>query len=497
MSELYALRVFKFVYQILSLALFGTGVLLFLKRYFPVQKKYNALIFLTILISGFSNYDYLPQTLSYNSWSLILSLVFWFGLLTTLALREHRYRYFMNILIGFTLFLLLYAKLPNAVFLGFFYVLTNVLFLRKQIIINLLCGLAGALIGLFFLFHSFDFFYTSTLGILNDISGSDHASMSLYVEQFKDYFRNIIGYRLLIYEFIALVILIILRRWYMLKMMWMLGVILWNAYYSCQFFSGNSSMITNDFNFIAFFLINGIFVTAAFWNQKISSRYEILFIILILLATPFALAIGTNNPIFYTLSHSLVYVVAAVYALGYLIPGNFVIYYFNLYAIFISFFIISILTQGFYRTPYRQTALGKKNLPLFFSERLHTIKEDEKRFGFLYSLYYKMKKNNSDNDPVSATLAYVGSEYISRSEVFPLFSLPNPHYSMKSVRDILANTDFKGKKLFMVISQADVKKAEFVDELKKNHVDLKNDYLLCDSLYAPDNSEYIYFYKAK
>jgi hypothetical protein len=153
--------------------------------------------------------------------------------------------------------------------------------------------------------------------------------------------------------------------------------------------------------------------------------------------------------------------------------------------------------QGFYTTPYRQTSLKEKNLPLFFSERLQAIKEDEKRFVFLYSLYYKMKKNNPNNDPVTSTLAYVGSEYISGSEVFPLFSLPNPHYSMKSVKDILANADFKGEKLFLVLSQADVNKEGFVETLAENHVDLKNDYLLCDSLYSSDNAEYIYFYKAK
>ena len=67
------LRIAKLFYQTLAIIMFCISFFAFLKSknhlLIPVQKL---LIITTALIASYINYDYLPMTMSYNSWSLIL-----------------------------------------------------------------------------------------------------------------------------------------------------------------------------------------------------------------------------------------------------------------------------------------------------------------------------------------------------------------------------------------------------------------------------------------
>ncbi len=81
LNDLYSLRLFKLIYQLLFLGIFARAFFLFAIRNLKAKRNNVLLLSVLVIISGLSNYDYLPMTLSYNSWSLNFGLLFWSGLL--------------------------------------------------------------------------------------------------------------------------------------------------------------------------------------------------------------------------------------------------------------------------------------------------------------------------------------------------------------------------------------------------------------------------------
>src|ERR1700752_897952 len=69
------LRIAKIVYQSLAVLFFCYGMFKFFDlKHYQVSLKERLFIVVIALMLSYCNYDYLPMTLSYNTWTLILSL---------------------------------------------------------------------------------------------------------------------------------------------------------------------------------------------------------------------------------------------------------------------------------------------------------------------------------------------------------------------------------------------------------------------------------------
>ncbi len=488
---LYQLRLFKFFYQTIGLILFCISLYHFFKNKFPQHIKISLVTILLIFISGYSNYDYLPQTLSYNSWSLILALFFWTCFLFILTSKNKKTEIGLNLIIGFILTCLFYSKLPNALVLLGFLAAYYLFFKRSGVLLSAASVLIGLVLALLFLWSNYVTFKTISGEMFNDMLNVNHAGIGLYIEQIKDFALNFNLYLVLLEVLIGVGLFFIKGK---LKYLLLLIPIVINSTASLNCFGGNGFQVNNDFTFVFLLLINFVFLFIVFKNE-LKINKEMLLIFLMLLASPLLLAVGTNNSLFYTSSQLMVFFIAAAVIISLSCFNAYTFAWVNLTAVFMAVFILSILSQGMFLKPYRQTSLNDKNLPMFFSNEMKGIYESKERFILFYKLNEMVKRNNPNQYPISASFPYLGASYLSENTNMPMFWLPDPSYGLSKVKDFFKIPKFKDEKMFILLSSKDAANAEYIKVLRDNHIDIGNALKLCDSLYIDYNKEFIYFYK--
>jgi hypothetical protein len=115
-ATLINLRLAKLIYQLIAVLFFVWSLL----RYFNFKSivldtKQKAFVFIIIVVTSFGHYDYLPMTLSYNSWSLILMLMCFGFILTEFTTSLKSIAILTSLSVGFLCFSMFLAKLPNGI----------------------------------------------------------------------------------------------------------------------------------------------------------------------------------------------------------------------------------------------------------------------------------------------------------------------------------------------------------------------------------------------
>ena len=113
-ATLINLRLAKLIYQLIAVLFFVWSLL----RYFNfkgimLNLKQKAFVFIIIVVTSFGHYDYLPMTLSYNSWSLILILMCFGLILLEFTITSKSIAILTSLSVGFLCFsLFLASSLP-------------------------------------------------------------------------------------------------------------------------------------------------------------------------------------------------------------------------------------------------------------------------------------------------------------------------------------------------------------------------------------------------
>jgi hypothetical protein len=493
-TDLLALRGFKFVYQTLALLMFGLSFFVFLRKKFSVQKQYFFSILGFIVISGYVNYDYLPMTLSYNSWSLILSLVYWSAFLISISYDKSWVLIVSGAAVGFVSTVLFYVKLPNAIFLFAIFTGYFLFFNLKKLIPALLVLFTGSIVALFFLFGSAAFFMPKTLNLIDNLKGSNHASVSFYFEQCLDLIDQAGALFCTVQLLLPVAMFVIRKR----KMNWKPGLFLifCNLLFTLLYMRGNSRNVVNDFLMVFTISVSSAALLVLFYDKnKVKVSNPDLYIFGVLFLTPFLLALGTSNTIFYTSSQSLVYFITFVIGSTVVLNSNKTSFYYSLCAVFSSLLFVCAIYNGMCVSPYRQSALIEKKLPIIFATGFGNVYENQERFEAFCGATIKLKKHNRDLLPVLASPPCLGVIMLSGMSPFAMSWISDTEEYVEVNEKYFEKYSPKNRRPFLLISDKIPRSEKQRAIFKKNGIDFNNNYSLCDSVCFDFNKEYFYFYK--
>ncbi|MDZ4664852.1 MAG: hypothetical protein SGJ15_08260 [Bacteroidota bacterium] len=491
-SDLFSLRLFKLMYQLLFLGIFARAFFLYAIRNVNAKRNNVLLLSVLIIITGLSNYDYLPMTLSYNSWSLNFGLLFWSGLLFAHIIESKRGVAFSNLLMGLSVLFLFYTKAPNALMMGFVFILYGFLFQRKNLLNAFLLFGLGKIAGIIILFLSVEDFRNATVNLYQTILNTNHAEVGSYFGQISEMISSGLGIRFFLLQGALLAFMYFVRRLNFNPIIGLLLIIL-NTYFTWNYLKGNSYDVSNEFKVFAVFAFNCFATIILFFTGKHDLKSALIPILLIL--TPFMLAAGTSNSIFYTSSQLFVLSIAGLFLLLLRInKSEMELYYVYSFA-FITFFVGSFLYNGMIKTPYRQTNLSEKSTIISESRQIKNILENNERAAKYKELSDKLKLHNSQNLDVLSSPPALGGLILTDMKPFAVCWIADPDEMAEANEEYFKKVNFNSAKPFLVISRK-ILNGEKQNKIFRNAgMDLKKDYTIKDSIYLELNKEYYFFMK--
>ncbi len=489
LNDLYSLRLFKLIYQLLFLGIFARAFFLFAIRNLKAKRNNVLLLSVLVIISGLSNYDYLPMTLSYNSWSLNFGLLFWSGLLFAHITESKKGLAFSNMLMGLSVLFLFYTKAPNALVMGFVFVLYTLLFQRKNLLNTFLLFGLGKIAGIIILFLSFDDFRNTTINLYQTILNTKHTEVGSYFGQISEMISNGLGIRFFLLQGVLLASMYFIRR---LNLNVMMGLLLlaFNTYFTWSYFKGNSYDVSNEFKVFTVFAFNCLATIILFF----SGTYDLknIFVPVLLILSPFLLAAGTSNSIFYTSSQLIVLSIAGLFLLLLRINKSEMDLYYAYSSVFFMFFIGSFLYHGMIKTPYRQTNLISKATILPKSAQVKNIFETNERLVKFKELSDKLKLHNAQDLPVLSSPPVLGGLLLTEMKPFAICWIADPDEMAGANAEYFRKMNLKASKPFLVISEQILNGPDQNRIFKEGGMDLRADYVIKDSVYLELNEEYYY-----
>ncbi len=410
------LRIAKFVYQTLAVLTFSSSLFAYLKhKQIPTSSTHKFFICMVLLMSSFINYDYLPMALSYNTWTLIFSLLIFSMLLHEFRVKTKLLQVTFSMAIGFFIFCLFLSKFPNAAVMFGIYNVVLIVNHRPFFIFKFLGLLLGFLLAYMLLIPGLVFFKTilhNYKAVMFDIV---HVSSGSYIQQFIDFYNLALqlGY---VYYLIAICASVwAIKKWNKKshKLIYYLPIVL-NFSMAVYFFKGNSVQLHNDFCVGGLFLFN---VLIYYYFFKIPSFNRVLFsenwtVIIILLISPFALMLGTNNLFYYTTSQIFCLSIAGA-MLGLFCFSKLDAFFLPLLSLFVCAFVFTATYTGGVKNPYRQEMLTLKNYPLSSDPMLKGIYESKNRFIDYAALKTIITKLSPTQTHIFGFFNHLGLSYIA------------------------------------------------------------------------------------
>lgn len=410
------LRLAKFIYQSLAVIIFAFSLFRHLKfKKVKLEPVAKLLILSVLLLCSYVNYDYLPMTMSYNTWSLILALLGMAVIFHEKTKTEVRAFFGSSLLFGIICFALFLAKFPNAFILFFVYVLVNVKNTKAELFIKTIGLLSGAVLGFIVFLHSFE----SLKGIFNNywltIFDVKHAPVHPYSAQLKSFMLMCWEKNYLAAEIALIFLAILMKRInFNFKTSIFYFLLLLNYTLMFLFRNGNGFELYNDFMAGSIVLINiGLYVYM-FGTQK-TGWSSILWWCLMLM--PVGLMLGTNNEFYYTVSQLMIFAVAGMLLLFASGANN--LNFLSITGAVISVFVVCVLYSGAVKHPYRQSDLTAKAIPLSFSKEIDGILESKERITDYLVLNEALKKINTSDKPVLQFFNHFGIHYLNGCPIFP------------------------------------------------------------------------------
>lgn len=488
-NDLYSLRIFKLIYQLLFLAIFARAFFLYAIRNLKAKRSNVLLLSVLIIISGLSNYDYLPMTLSYNSWSLNFGLLFWSGLLFAHVTQSKKGLAFSNMLMGLSVLFLFYTKAPNALVMAFVFVVYAFLFQRKNLLNTFLLFGMGKIVAIIILFLSFEDFKNATVNLYQTILHTKHTEVGSYFGQISEMISTGLGMRFFLLQGAMFAAMYFIRRANLNVIIGML-VLVFNTYFSWTFFQGNSYEVSNEFKVFSVFAFNCFGAIILFFaaDRDIKSIFIPAFLIL----SPFMLAAGTSNSIFYTSSQLIVLSIAGLFLLMLGINKTEMELYYVYSSLFIVFFIGSFLYHGMIKAPYRQTNLTEKSILLPESDQIKNILETNQRVIKYKELSDKLKLHNTQHLAVLSSPPALGGLMLTDMKPFAVCWIADPDEMAGVNEAYFKRINLAVSKPFLIISQQIYNGPKQNKAFKDGGMDLRLDYMIKDSIYLDLNKEYYY-----
>ena len=499
-ATLINLRLTKFVYQSLAVVIFVYSLL----RYFRLKQisitfYQKCFLFLIALLTSYINYDYLPMTMSYNSWSMILTLLSCSLFLVELTSVQKKEQLLSAFFVGFISFCFFLAKFPNLFIVLFGYVIINLFFIKKHIFIKIIAFIIGCLLGSLVFLQSLDDLYNIIYNYRAAIFDVKHTSFNPYSSQFYNFFILCLTNYFIPIQLLVIGSAFVIKKYFYAKRN-SLSIVLIVIHFAMllKYFKGNGSTLYNDFLAGSILLTNTLAYAYIHFDKENTTKhnyFEYLFITLYLLALPFGLMFGTNNDFYYTTSQFMVFEALACFAIIVIITQN-KIWYLGISTVIVAFFVLSVLYFGAIKTPYRELDLTKKTELLHYTNELKGIYESKETAIDFYSLEKIITHFNPSNKSVCLFFNHYGLTYVAGiKNLFPSSMLSDGEQLLSIDEYILNRFEFSDKAELIILPETVYHKELFEKMFVKHNVFFDKNYFLAFKYQLQSTQENIYIYK--
>jgi hypothetical protein len=492
------LRLAKLIYQSLAIVIFIFSLFHFLKhKGFVITTTQKVFILVIALMTSFCNYDYLPMTLSYNIWSLILTALCFSVIFIEYSSVKLSSSVITSVMYGFLCFSLFLAKLPNAVIMVFMYVVFNLFSIKRHTLVKILGALIGTGLAYFVFLNNFqdlkniiDNYYVTLFEV-------KHVQANSYFTQLHDFFLFCVQKQYILFELLVVLLAVITKMLlHKYKALAASGILLVNYVFASYFFKGNSVELYNDFMAATLLIINAFLFTYLLYENRglPLPKKEFGFIIFFLFVIPFLLMLGTDNQFYYTTSQTMVFSIVAV-IIYQLYAKQLNVYFLAWQSSVICVFISCILYQGAVKTPYRQNNLLLKTFPMHFSEPIDGLYESYESFVDYTSMNVLVNEFNGNKKPVVTFFNHIGLSYLNNCKVFPETIISDGDHVMYYNEYILTRYHFDDRFDLIVVPESVENNDKFKVLFSKYGVFLKENYKLQYVYKLLSTGEKVYFYK--
>jgi hypothetical protein len=492
------LRLAKLIYQSLAIVIFIFSLFHFLKhKGFVITTTQKVFILVIALMTSFCNYDYLPMTLSYNIWSLILTALCFSVIFIEYSSVKLSSSVITSVMYGFLCFSLFLAKLPNAVIMVFMYVVFNLFSIKRHTLVKILGALIGTGLAYFVFLNNFqdlkniiDNYYVTLFEV-------KHVQANSYFTQLHDFFLFCVQKQYILFELLVVLLAVITKMLlHKYKALAASGILLVNYVFASYFFKGNSVELYNDFMAATLLIINAFLFTYLLYENRglPLPKKEFGFIIFFLFVIPFLLMLGTDNQFYYTTSQTMAFSIVAV-IIYQLYAKQLNVYFLAWQSSVICVFISCILYQGAVKTPYRQNNLLLKTFPMHFSEPIDGLYESYESFVDYTSMNVLVNEFNGNKKPVVTFFNHIGLSYLNNCKVFPETIISDGDHVMYYNEYILTRYHFDDRFDLIVVPESVENNDKFKVLFSKYGVFLKENYKLQYVYKLLSTGEKVYFYK--
>lgn len=490
------LRIAKIIYQSMAVLFFCFAMFKFFDfKKFKVAFTERLFVIIITLMLSYCNYDYLPMTLSYNTWTFIFSLCC-FGVFFLEQTYSVKWKQLVSALfVGLLLFCLMLVKLPAGIFLAFFYFILNVFVLRKYFFLKLLSALLGVLLAYFIFLNDVGYLQKIIHNYYVSLFEVKHAEANSYLGQMKNFWNLCVEKQYVLIELSVFLGAIIIKRFNSnFKTFFSFLLIIINLSFSFWFIKGNGEALYNDFLAGTIFLLTFILYVYLKETSDAKPGKEVYVLAALLFLAPFCLMLGTNNDFYYTVSHTMLFVVMALvlYAAS---TGKLNSGYLSLKSLFVCAFISGILYYGAVKNPYRQFDLTKKHYTLNFTKEINGVEESYEKYIDFSVLHTLINKQNKNNKPIVTFFNHFGLCYIADVAIYPESQLSDAERYIYVNEYVLDRFKFNDRFDLIVIPETVEKSDKFKQLFEKYGVKLNHNYKLTCSYELLSTKEKVFIYK--
>jgi len=491
------LRITKLVFQIVAITIFIYCLFFYLRKNNCVLSKNNMLLIsVSIVMASFVNYDYLPMTLSYNTWTLILSLFCFSLIFIELINKSKTFQLLTSFGYGFLTFCLFLVKFPNSVIMILIYVFINFMFNRQLWSLKIITFFSGILISYLIFINDYNHFLNIISNYKVALFDLKYMSTGSYLEQFKSFILLCYQLNYLSYLVIIILLTIGISKFNKSKNQIINYIpILLNLGFALLFFKGNSQNLYNDFMVFCLLILNGFIYIILNKSSLVKINYfsEIHIISFILMLLPVGLMLGTNNMFYYTASQTMCFSLAGIILLM-SCKSKIDFFYLPISSVFVCAFVFSIDYFGAVRTPYRQGNLLEKNIPIHFHPYLDGLYESKERFIDYSTMNSVINKLSPSTKKVVTFFSYMGLNYIANKNTFPECPMSDGENYIEADKYILKREHFDDSFELIVVPNKVYNNIKFKSMFAQYGVFFDKNYKLKFSYTLLSTKETIYFY---
>lgn len=509
-ATLINLRFAKLFLQLVGVLFFAWSLLRYLDfKSITIDGKQKALLFILIAVTSFGHYDYVPMTLSYNSWSLILMLFCFALILLEFIITSKGISLLTSLLVGVLCFSLFVAKLPNGIIAMGLYGMFNLFYIKKHTILKIGGFFIGVYVGYLFILNTPEHLVALIENYRITLFEVKHAESGLYLKQIykvlvicgQHKLKTVIGLAIALIGLLGGIKLISSIKKNKTEKKQTYSYMLFVLGFICciPFCKGNGYKTYNDFVSVGLLILNPVLFVYLHKSSSIKIfsffKNDMNMVIIVLLLMPVFLMLGTNNAFYYSVSPTMVFAFSGV--LIYLVKSKTpYTLYLPLFSVSSCLFIVSILYFGGIKKPYKQSSLTHKTYPIMFNPLLKGIYESKDAFVDYTSVNYLINRFNKDHQPFLTFFNFYGFAVINNNQVVPEMPLSSQNRMLEFNDYVLSKSAINHSSPLLLLPDTVVINTKFIELFSKYHINLNQNYKLVYQYRFMSNKEKICFYKS-